>query len=74
VSDEGIGIDPTDADRVFDIFQRLHTNEEHEGTGIGLALCERIVDRHGGDIWVDSDPGDGTTFSFTLAAGRQRDD
>jgi signal transduction histidine kinase len=66
VSDEGIGIDPADADHVFQVFQRLHARDEHSGTGIGLALCERIVERHGGDIWVDSEPGEGATFSFTL--------
>ncbi|MXV63957.1 PAS domain S-box protein [Natronorubrum sp. JWXQ-INN-674] len=68
VSDEGIGIDPDDADQVFEIFQRLHSHEEHDGTGIGLALCQRIVERHGGEIWVESEPGDGTTFSMTLPA------
>ncbi|WP_440769768.1 PAS domain S-box protein [Natronorubrum sp. DTA28] len=68
VSDEGIGIDPDDADRVFEIFQRLHSHEEHDGTGIGLALCQRIVERHGGQIWVDSEPGEGSTFSMTLPA------
>ncbi|QLG51003.1 PAS domain-containing protein [Natrinema halophilum] len=66
VHDEGIGIDPDDQDRVFKVFQRLHSREEHSGTGIGLALCQRIVERHGGRIWVDSVPGEGTTFSFTL--------
>ena len=66
VSDGGIGIDSTDADRVFEVFQRLHTYEEHAGTGIGLALCKRIVDHHGGEIWVDSDRGTGSTFTFTL--------
>jgi signal transduction histidine kinase len=68
VSDEGIGINPDDADRVFDVFQSLHAPDEHDGTGIGLALCERIVERHGGDIWVDSQPDEGATFSFTLSA------
>ncbi|WP_232702638.1 PAS domain-containing sensor histidine kinase [Halobacterium wangiae] len=66
VHDEGIGIAPADAQRVFDVFQRLHSQAEHAGTGIGLALAERIVERHGGEIWVDSEPGEGTTFSFTL--------
>ncbi|QSW98982.1 PAS domain S-box protein [Haloterrigena alkaliphila] len=66
VHDEGIGIDPEDQDRVFEVFQRLHSREEHAGAGIGLALCQRIVERHGGRIWVDSEPGEGTTFSFTL--------
>uniref|UniRef100_A0A8A2VKH3 histidine kinase n=2 Tax=Haloterrigena alkaliphila TaxID=2816475 RepID=A0A8A2VKH3_9EURY len=68
VRDDGIGLDPDQADRIFQIFERLHTNEEHAGTGIGLALCRRIVERHGGEIWVDSEPGEGTTFSFTLPA------
>jgi PAS domain S-box-containing protein len=66
VSDEGIGIDSEDADRVFEVFQSLHGQEDHDGTGIGLALCERIVERHGGDIWVESEPGEGARFSFTL--------
>ncbi|QLG50837.1 PAS domain-containing sensor histidine kinase [Natrinema halophilum] len=68
VRDEGVGIDSDDTDRIFEVFQRLHTHEEHPGTGIGLALCRRIVDRHGGEIWVDTEPGDGATFSFTLPA------
>ncbi|MGQ3413815.1 PAS domain-containing sensor histidine kinase [Natrinema sp. LN54] len=68
VRDEGIGIDPDDQDRIFKVFQRLHSHEEHAGTGIGLSLCQRIIERHGGEIWVDSEPGDGTTFSFTLPA------
>ncbi|WP_436344770.1 PAS domain-containing protein [Natronorubrum sp. FCH18a] len=68
VRDEGIGIDPDDADRIFEVFQRLHSQEEHAGTGIGLALCRRIVERHGGEITVDSEPGEGTTFSVTLPA------
>ena len=66
VRDEGIGIDTEDTDRIFDIFQRLHSIEEHAGSGIGLALCERIVERHGGEIWVDAEPGEGSTFSFTF--------
>ncbi|WP_247001055.1 ATP-binding protein [Halosolutus gelatinilyticus] len=68
VSDEGIGIDPEQADRVFKVFQSLHSQDDYNGTGIGLALCERIVERHGGDIWVESEPGEGATFSFTLPA------
>ncbi|WP_121741165.1 PAS domain S-box protein [Natronorubrum halophilum] len=70
VRDDGIGIDPDDEERVFEVFQRLHSREEHPGTGIGLALCQRIVERHGGEIWVDAEPGEGSTFSFTLQAAR----
>ncbi|WP_170830975.1 PAS domain-containing sensor histidine kinase [Natronobacterium texcoconense] len=68
VTDEGIGIDPDDRERVFEVFQSLHAQDEHSGTGIGLALCKRIVERHGGDIWVESEPGEGATFSFSLPA------
>ncbi|QSW98983.1 PAS domain-containing sensor histidine kinase [Haloterrigena alkaliphila] len=66
VRDEGIGIEPDDQERIFEVFQRLHSRETHDGTGIGLALCQRIVERHGGEIRVESEPGAGTTFSATL--------
>ena len=66
VSDNGIGIDDKYADRIFIIFQRLHTRTAYEGTGIGLALCKRIIERHGGRIWFDSVEGKGTTFFFIL--------
>ena len=69
VADEGIGIDPDQTDRVFEIFQSLHPSEHGDGTGIGLALADRIVERHGGDIWAESEPGEGTTFTFTLPVG-----
>src|SRR3954454_13300949 len=73
VADNGIGMDPGQAERIFQPFHRLHAEEDYPGTGIGLAVCERIIEQHGGRIWAQSVPGQGSTFRFTLpAAGSRR--
>ncbi|UTB32231.1 MAG: ATP-binding protein [Methanobacterium sp. ERen5] len=67
VGDNGIGIDPKYHDQIFDIFKRLHTRKEYDGTGMGLSICKRIIERHNGNIWVESELGKGATFCFTIS-------
>ena len=72
IKDNGIGIDPKYHDRLYNIFYRLHTKEEYPGTGIGLPICKKIVQRYGGEVWVESDLGKGSTFYFTIKAKKIR--
>ena len=67
VADNGVGVDPERASEIFEMFRRLHSREQYDGTGIGLAICQRIVEGHGGRIWVEPNPGGGSVFRFTLA-------
>ena len=66
LSDNGIGIEPEYKEHIFGLFKRLHTSKEYPGTGIGLAICQRIIDRYHGRIWVESESSKGSTFHFTL--------
>jgi PAS domain S-box-containing protein len=74
ITDDGIGMDPDQLDSIFEVFQRLHTRKEFDGTGIGLSICRKIVDRHDGEIRVESTPGDGSTFSVTLPESGETDE
>lgn len=73
VADNGIGMEAQYLERIFAIFHRLHSREEYPGTGIGLALCKRIAEIHGGRIWAESEPGKGSVFHFSLPAGEAKD-